>query len=443
MPPWNKLFHSSSVKILSSIVRSIKRQFRRIVTFSLFKSCPPTVKPLRTPKTFLPFRKIFPPVSQASIARAFFPWYHGFTQRRELVMELKIGENISRYRRERHMTQEQLARSVGVSPPAVSKWETESSYPDVTLLSPIARALGITVDILLSFQEELTEEEVDSLYRELQGLFGSRGFSAGQQRCEELLHEYPNSAGLKLTVGGLYQTMLGTLPSEELTEERVQEILRLAAQLYSQVRASGDPRYFAAATVGLAAFRLSENRLEETEALLDSLPKVEIDPNELYPSLYLAQGKSEQAEKLLEAHLFQLLRSASLALHSLASLSQERDGTDRALFLCGLSLRLAELFDLEDVSGELEYSAVLLMKQGRTREAVDRLEQYAEKLAFRTDYSSHPIFPHLSFRTSPEKLDSSRRMAAKALELTPAFEPLQKEPRFRDILEKLAPSSAL
>ena len=93
-------------------------------------------------------------------------------------MELKIGENISRYRRERHMTQEQLARSVGVSPPAVSKWETESSYPDVTLLSPIARALGITVDILLSFQEELTEEEVDSLYRELQGLFGSRGFSA-------------------------------------------------------------------------------------------------------------------------------------------------------------------------------------------------------------------------------------------------------------------------
>ncbi len=101
------------------------------------------------------------------------------------------------------------------------------------------------MDILLSFQEELTEEEVDSLYRELQGLFGRRGFSAGQQRCEELLREYPNSAGLKLTVGGLYQTMLGTLPSEELTEERVQEILRLAAQLYSQVRASGDPRYFA------------------------------------------------------------------------------------------------------------------------------------------------------------------------------------------------------
>lgn len=42
-------------------------------------------------------------------------------------MELKIGENISRYRRERHMTQEQLARSVGVSPPAVSKWETGGS----------------------------------------------------------------------------------------------------------------------------------------------------------------------------------------------------------------------------------------------------------------------------------------------------------------------------
>lgn len=353
-------------------------------------------------------------------------------------MELKIGENIARYRRERNMTQEQLARAVGVSSPAVSKWETGSSCPDVALLSPIARALGITADILLSFQVELTEEEVDLLYRELQALFGSQGFSAGQKRCEELLHEYPNSAGLKLTVGGLYQTMLGTLPSGELTEERVQEIFRLAAQLYEEVRNSGDPRYFAAATVGLAAFRLSENRLEETEELLNSLPKAEIDPNELYPSLYLAQGKSEQAEKLLETHLFQLLRSAGLALHSLASLSQKRDGTDRALFLCGLGLRLAELFDLEDVSGELEYSATLLMEQGNADEALDRLEQYAEKLlAFRTDYSSHPIFPHLSFRTSPEKLDSSRKMAAKALELTPAFEPLQEEPRFQAILEKL------
>ena len=154
-------------------------------------------------------------------------------------MELKIGENISQYRRERHMTQEQLARSVGVSPPAVSKWGDRSSYPDVTLLSPHCPCAGHHGGYSALFSGGTDRRRGGFPLQGTAGPVWPPGFSAGQQRCEELLREYPNSAGLKLTVGGLYQTMLGTLPSEELTEERVQEILRLAAQLYSQVPPAG------------------------------------------------------------------------------------------------------------------------------------------------------------------------------------------------------------
>lgn len=55
---------------------------------------------------------------------------------------LKLGAKLAALRKARGMTQEQLADQLGVSAPAVSKWETDSSYPDITLLCPLARALG-------------------------------------------------------------------------------------------------------------------------------------------------------------------------------------------------------------------------------------------------------------------------------------------------------------
>lgn len=57
-------------------------------------------------------------------------------------MELRIGETIAAARRAKDMTQQMLAEAVGVSIAAVSKWETSASYPDITLLPPIARTLG-------------------------------------------------------------------------------------------------------------------------------------------------------------------------------------------------------------------------------------------------------------------------------------------------------------
>ena len=61
------------------------------------------------------------------------------------------------------MTQEQLAQRLGVSAPAVNKWEKALNYPDITLLPALARTLGVDLNTLLSFQEDLTEEEIGQL----------------------------------------------------------------------------------------------------------------------------------------------------------------------------------------------------------------------------------------------------------------------------------------
>lgn len=56
---------------------------------------------------------------------------------------------IRRLRREKHLTQAQLAEKIGVSPKTVSKWETDKGLPDVSLLSPLAAALGVSLAELL------------------------------------------------------------------------------------------------------------------------------------------------------------------------------------------------------------------------------------------------------------------------------------------------------
>lgn len=65
---------------------------------------------------------------------------------------MKIGDVIKKYRRKLGLTQEEMANRLGVTTPAVNKWENNNTTPDIGLLAPIARLLGITTDTLLSLR---------------------------------------------------------------------------------------------------------------------------------------------------------------------------------------------------------------------------------------------------------------------------------------------------
>ncbi|MBQ7101620.1 MAG: helix-turn-helix domain-containing protein [Clostridia bacterium] len=60
------------------------------------------------------------------------------------------GATIKRLREEKELTQARLADKIGVSAKAVSKWETAKGLPDITLIEPLAKALGVSVAELMS-----------------------------------------------------------------------------------------------------------------------------------------------------------------------------------------------------------------------------------------------------------------------------------------------------
>jgi transcriptional regulator with XRE-family HTH domain len=72
-------------------------------------------------------------------------------------MENTIGKRIAALRREKGLKQDDIAKALDVSSQAVSKWENDQSCPDISLLPQLARLLGVTVDVLLSGEEEKTQ----------------------------------------------------------------------------------------------------------------------------------------------------------------------------------------------------------------------------------------------------------------------------------------------
>ena len=71
-----------------------------------------------------------------------------------------LGRRIARLRLARTATQERLAKELNVSPQAVSKWENDINYPDISLLPDLARFLGVSVDELLSGASASSQESV-------------------------------------------------------------------------------------------------------------------------------------------------------------------------------------------------------------------------------------------------------------------------------------------
>ncbi|MBO5046779.1 MAG: helix-turn-helix transcriptional regulator [Clostridia bacterium] len=81
-------------------------------------------------------------------------------------MKLFIGETLKKLRRERDLTQEELASHIGISFQAISKWERGDGYPDITLLPTIARYFDISIDELIGIDKLASEEQYEAINRE-------------------------------------------------------------------------------------------------------------------------------------------------------------------------------------------------------------------------------------------------------------------------------------
>ena len=104
-------------------------------------------------------------------------------------MKMTIGANIKRLRIAKNITQEQLSVAMNVTCAAVSKWERGETYPDITLLQPLAYFFGVTLDELMGYNQEKVQAEID----EVVALYiKNRHKEIGREIIVKAYHDYPN-----------------------------------------------------------------------------------------------------------------------------------------------------------------------------------------------------------------------------------------------------------
>lgn len=82
---------------------------------------------------------------------------------------MTFGQRMKSLRRENDMTQEHLAELLSISPQAISRWETDTAMPDISLLPPLANLFNVTTDYLLgmeTYQKDLRKAEFDEAFQE-------------------------------------------------------------------------------------------------------------------------------------------------------------------------------------------------------------------------------------------------------------------------------------
>ncbi len=105
---------------------------------------------------------------------------------------MQVGDVIRKYRKGKNMTQEEMAKRLGVTAPAVNKWENGNSLPDISLLSPISRLLNISIDTLLSHEKELSDVEAGRLVAEANERLKTEALDDVFQWMKRCIAEHPN-----------------------------------------------------------------------------------------------------------------------------------------------------------------------------------------------------------------------------------------------------------
>lgn len=118
--------------------------------------------------------------------------------------ELHLAENITRFRHEKKLTQEELADFMGMTKASVSKWEKGQNMPDLLLLPRLAAFFGVTVDRLIGYEAQLSKEQIRRCYGELSQDFVSMPFEEVIKKTRDLAHRYYACYPLLLQLGVLY-----------------------------------------------------------------------------------------------------------------------------------------------------------------------------------------------------------------------------------------------
>lgn len=182
-------------------------------------------------------------------------------------MTIYFSEVFKGLRKDRNLTQEQLAEILAVSPQAISRWETGSTYPDITLLPVIADFFGILVDDLLGAGKEKIQLRIDNYMAQFQTSISKGAINDCIELMRTALIEFPNNY---LLLSNLMYALYVASEDEILSKRYDEEIIQIGERILS---------YCHDDTIRTEAKRLlfrhycDTDRKQKARSIVDTLPE--------------------------------------------------------------------------------------------------------------------------------------------------------------------------
>lgn len=324
---------------------------------------------------------------------------------------MTIGDVIKKYRKKIGMTQEEMANRLGVTAPAVNKWEKGNTLPDVALLAPIARLLGITIDELLSFQDELTDEEINRFLSQIQKDLEDKSFHEVFLSVKEKIEKYPNCEKLIWQVAVILDAkrMATELPDQVNYEQTIiswyercllsenEQICKQAAD--SLFHAFFRKEDYEKARQYLDYFSLDNPERKRKEALVNS-----------------KTGKREEAYRAYEELVFSGYQHIQLTLNDLRILYMEDDDHEMAKKLVNVSSTAASTFEMgryNEVCNGLDVAAW----EKNVAWTAQLMQDILDSIETIGDFTKSRLYQHMVLKkVTPEFIDHLRLELLKSLE---------------------------
>ncbi len=303
---------------------------------------------------------------------------------------MRIGEQIKNYRKKAGLTQEQMASYLGVTAPAVSKWESGTTYPDIVLLPALARLLDTDLNTLLSFKDNLSEKEVVLFMNKVSETVEEEGFEAGYSLAMEKVKEFPNCDLLIGNVALLLEGFLN-LSGKKGKKEYQKEIERL----HKLAAKSADVNVREQSQSILIAKLIERKEYDEAQEMLDTFSKESwVDRKQLQANLYIAKGELKKAVQMTEEKLLSATNEIHSCLITLMEIAIKEDRMSDAEYIADVDKEAAQLFDLWEYNSYVAHAQLYDATKNR-RKALKIFLPMIKSLVKKWDVYKSPLYRHI------------------------------------------------
>ncbi|MBO0525466.1 MULTISPECIES: transcriptional regulator [Clostridium] len=362
---------------------------------------------------------------------------------------LNIGNCIVHKRKEKGITQEQLADYIGVSKASVSKWESGLSYPDILLLPEIATYFNISVDELLGYSPQLTKEDIKKIYSKLSHEFAVRPFDEVMEQCNKLIKKYYSCFPFLLSIIQLLLNYSSLIKDDAIKKEIFQQCILLSRRIKEE---SENISYIKNANTMEALSEMTLGNSEEVIRLLDN----KLDPyrgdDVILINAYRMQGETAEANKVNQILLYNNVINTLTLLNNYLSLNMMESVLFEKIY--SQCIQIIDSFQLKEIFTNDVFAIHIVAAQGyliaeNKEKAIDALERYINtvcSIQFPLSFKENEYFTHVgkwlednNFIGANTPVDeiTIKKSFVDAVALNPAFEPLREDEKYNFLVKKL------